>query len=117
MKLWLGEARVKSVQVRCHAIQVFLLGVLSWKIRWPLSRVHRTSLYAIPMDTLFLSATLEVIGLFECHGCRFYVFDFDRNCVACRLSLTLINIMRQVGYLKIINRHHLELSLFLTRCE
>ena len=112
MKLRLGEARVEPVQVLCHAVQVFLFGVLCGQTRWPLRGIQRTSLHAIPMDTLFTRATLEIVGLFEGHGRRFDVFDSDGNRVACLLYFTLINIMRHVVFPMIFHRPHLKLTLF-----
>lgn len=67
------------------------------------------------MDTLFLGTAL-VIGLFESHGCRFDVFDPDRNRLACRLYIALIHIIRYVVSPKVFKWHHFELALFQPRC-
>lgn len=53
-------------------------------------------MYAIPMNTLFLSAALEVVCLFQGHCCRFDVFNPDRDRMASLSYFTLVNVMRYV---------------------
>ena len=67
------------------------------------------------MDTLFLRATLEIVGLLEGHGCRFDVFDSDGDRVV--LYLTLVNIMRHVVYPIMFHRPHFQITLFQSLSE